>query len=80
MRFLKFRYWLLIFYCIPVVLAAQSKRPNIIFILTDDQRWDALGVAGNNIIITPQMDALAKSGTYFKNTFSTMSLISFALG
>ncbi|MEI7588370.1 MAG: sulfatase [Chitinophagia bacterium] len=71
MRFLKFRYWLLIFYCIPVVLAAQSKRPNIIFILTDDQRWDALGVAGNNIIITPQMDALAKSGTYFKNTFST---------
>ena len=50
---------------------AQSKKPNIIFILTDDQRWDALGIAGNSIVQTPEMDALAKSGTYFKNAFST---------
>ena len=50
---------------------AQSKKPNIIFILTDDQRWDALGIAGNSIVQTPQMDALANSGTYFKNAFST---------
>ena len=49
----------------------QEKRPNIIFILTDDQRWDALGVAGNSIIQTPEMDALARTGTYFKNAFST---------
>ena len=35
-------------------------RPNIIFILTDDQRWDALGYAGNKIIRTPEMDKLAK--------------------
>ena len=34
-------------------------RPNIIFILTDDQRWDALGYAGNTIIKTPNMDELA---------------------
>ena len=46
-------------------------KPNIIFILTDDQRWDALGVAGNNLIKTPEMDALAKNGVYFKNAFST---------
>lgn len=52
-------------------LYAQSKRPNIIFILTDDQRWDALGIAGNAIIQTPEMDALARSGVYFKNAFST---------
>jgi alpha-L-rhamnosidase len=50
---------------------AQSKKPNIIFILTDDQRWDALGIAGNSIVQTPEMDALANSGTYFKNAFST---------
>ncbi|MDP2414997.1 sulfatase [Daejeonella sp.] len=50
---------------------SQTNRPNIIFILTDDQRWDALGFAGNPIIKTPEMDALAKSGTYFKNAFST---------
>jgi len=50
---------------------AQDDRPNIIFILTDDQRWDALGHAGNTIIQTPQMDRLAKEGTYFKNAFVT---------
>ena len=56
-----------------VVLFAkcQTTPPNIIFILTDDQRWDALGYAGNNIIHTPEMDKLAKQGTYFKNAFVT---------
>jgi arylsulfatase A-like enzyme len=49
----------------------EKPKPNIIFILTDDQRWDALGVAGNSIIKTPQMDELAKKGVYFKNAFST---------
>ena len=71
MRFIFNRYWFLVFYLIPAVLFAQNKKPNIIFILTDDQRWDALGIAGNKIIQTPQMDALASSGTYFKNAFST---------
>lgn len=50
---------------------STEKKPNIIFILTDDQRWDALGVAGNNIIQTPNMDKLASSGLYFKNAFVT---------
>lgn len=45
--------------------------PNIIFILTDDQRWDALGYAGNQIIQTPEMDRLAKEGIYFRNAFVT---------
>jgi arylsulfatase A-like enzyme len=45
--------------------------PNIIFILTDDQRWDALGYAGNIIIHTPEMDRLAKEGVYFRNAFVT---------
>src|SRR6476646_7176058 len=50
---------------------SQSKKPNIIFILTDDQRWDALGYAGNKYIHTPEMDKLAKEGVYFKNTFAS---------
>ena len=58
-------------FIIPSILYAQTKKPNIIFILTDDQRWDAMGVAGNSIIQTSAMDDLAKSGTYFKNAFST---------
>jgi alpha-L-rhamnosidase len=48
-----------------------GKKPNIIFILTDDQRWDALGYAGNKIIQTPEMDKLAREGAYFKNAFVT---------
>jgi len=48
-----------------------SKKPNIIFILTDDQRFDALGYAGNKLISTPEMDKLAKDGTYFKNAMVT---------
>jgi alpha-L-rhamnosidase len=46
-------------------------RPNIIFILTDDQRWDALGYAGNDIIQTPEMDKLAEEGVYFRNAVVT---------
>jgi arylsulfatase A-like enzyme len=49
----------------------KNSKPNIIFILTDDQRWDALGFAGNPIIKTPYLDKLAKSGLYFKNAFVT---------
>ena len=52
-------------------ISQEKKPPNIIFILTDDQRWDALGFAGNTIIQTPEMDKLAKAGTYFKNAFAT---------
>ena len=48
-----------------------SQKPNIIFILTDDQRFDALGYAGNRIIHTPEMDKLARSGVYFKNAFAS---------
>lgn len=50
---------------------SQTKKPNIIFILTDDQRSDALGFAGNPIIQTPEMDRLAAEGIYFENAFVT---------
>ena len=51
--------------------ATPTGKPNIIFILTDDHRWDALGFAGNPIIKTPYLDKLAQSGLYFKNAFVT---------
>ncbi|AYN67414.1 DUF4976 domain-containing protein [Euzebyella marina] len=50
---------------------SETRRPNIIFILTDDQRFDALGYAGNKLISTPEMDRLAKEGTYFSNAMVT---------
>lgn len=49
----------------------KAEKPNIIFILTDDQRWDALGYAGNKVIQTPEMDRLAKEGIYFRNAYVT---------
>lgn len=51
-----------------------SEKPNIIFILTDDQRWDALGAAGNKIIQTPNIDKLANGGILFKNAYVTTSI------
>lgn len=49
----------------------NAARPNIIFILTDDQRWSALGYAGNPLAHTPEMDRLARTGTYFKKGMVT---------
>ena len=48
--------------------------PNIIFLLTDDQRADALGVAGNEIIQTPNIDRLANDGVRFSNAYVTTSI------
>ncbi len=55
---------------------AQTEKPNIIFILTDDQRWDAIGYSGNDIIQTPEMDDLAAQGTYFRNALVTTPICS----
>jgi arylsulfatase A-like enzyme len=49
----------------------KEQRPNIIFLLTDDQRWDAMHIAGNDIIYTPNMDRLALDGLRFQNGFVT---------
>ena len=48
-----------------------SERPNILFLLTDNQGWDMMGCAGNPIIHTPNMDRLASGGVRFVNAFVT---------
>jgi len=53
-----------------------QEKPNILFILTDDQRWDALGFSGNPNIHTPEMDKLAKSGAWFRNAVVTTPICS----
>ncbi|WP_342083579.1 sulfatase family protein [Dyadobacter sp. OTU695] len=54
--------------------AADPKKPNIIFLLTDDHRWDALGVMGNKIIQTPNLDALANNGILFRKAYVTTAI------
>lgn len=51
--------------------ASNLQPPNIIFLLTDDQRWDAMGAMGNPIIQTPEMDRLADDGVLFSNAYVT---------
>ena len=46
----------------PLDDAADARRPNVLMILTDQQRWDGLGAAGNRVIRTPNMDRLAAEG------------------
>ncbi len=57
-------------------MASDTKRPNVVFILCDDIRWDCLSVAGHPFLKTPNIDRLAKEGVYFKNSFCTTSLCS----
>ncbi|MHB1023399.1 MAG: sulfatase family protein [Acidobacteriaceae bacterium] len=52
-------------------LVGEHKPPNIVLMLGDDHRWDALGCMGNSIIHTPHLDKLAREGVIFKNHFAT---------
>jgi arylsulfatase A-like enzyme len=54
---------------------SPAKRPNVLFILTDDQRWDCIGLAGAKVR-TPNIDRIGREGVYFKNAFCTTSLCS----
>ncbi|MGL5113425.1 MAG: sulfatase-like hydrolase/transferase [Flavobacterium sp.] len=47
-----------------------NKKPNLLFIITDQQRFDAMSIAGNKVLKTPNMDRLAKQGARFKNAYT----------
>lgn len=56
--------------------ATTATRPNVLFILCDDLRPDALGCYGSKHVRTPNIDALARAGVRFANAFCTTSLCS----
>ena len=58
---------------LPVMLAAQN-RPNIIYIMTDQQSAIAMSCAGNPDVHTPNMDRLAAHGVRFTNAYTAMPL------
>jgi len=58
----------------PAGSVSTQERPNIIFLMADDQRWDAMGCMGNPVINTPNMDRLASEGILFENAFLTTSI------
>ena len=49
-------------------------KPNILFIIMDDQRADTLGAIYNPRIQTPNLDRIAAQGTVFTNTFITVPI------
>ncbi|UCD28089.1 MAG: sulfatase [Planctomycetota bacterium] len=53
-----------------------AKRPNFVFILIDDMRWDVMSCAGHPFVRTPHIDRIAKAGARFTNAFVTTSLCS----
>jgi N-acetylglucosamine-6-sulfatase len=57
-------------------VVGAAERPNVVVILTDDQRGDAMSCAGNPVIRTPHIDRLAAEGARFANAFVTTSLCS----
>ena len=53
-----------------------AERPNVLFVLCDDLRPDALGCYGSPHVHTPNVDRLAAEGVRFQNAFCTTSLCS----
>lgn len=47
----------------------QPRRPNILFLFSDDQRADTIGAWGNEHIRTPHLDQLARRGVSFRNNY-----------
>ncbi len=54
-----------------------KEQPNFLFVLVDDQPYDALGIYGRYLFLqTPNMDRLAKEGVLFENYFCILSICS----
>lgn len=60
----------------PSIVSAEStpKHPNLVFFLGEGQRADALSIAGNPILKTPNHDRIGREGMRFRNAFCTNAL------
>ena len=47
------------------------RKPNVLFVMTDQQRWDTIAALGNGIIRTPNMDRLVRRGVACTNAYTT---------
>jgi len=56
--------------------AAAAARPNVLFIMVDEMRADAMGCAGHPIVRTPNLDRLASQGVRFANTYTVSPVCS----
>ena len=56
-------------------LHKSPNRPNILFVFTDDQRWDTIHALGNPEIQTPNLDRLVERGFRFNNAYCMGSMV-----
>jgi N-acetylglucosamine-6-sulfatase len=63
-------------FTLPATAVGETRRPNIIFILIDDLRWDDIACGGHPFVKTPNIDRLAKEGALFRNAYATTPLCS----
>jgi len=62
---------------VPALERVPGAKPrNLVFILADDHRYDALGFLGHPFLETPQLDSLARNGVLLRNAFVTTALCS----
>ncbi|MGI2258038.1 sulfatase family protein [Shewanella sp. GXUN23E] len=54
----------------------QKSRDNLLFIMTDEMKWDVMGVAGHPVVKTPNLDRLAAQGTYYRTTYTAAPICS----
>jgi arylsulfatase A-like enzyme len=55
-------------------MPAATRRPNVLFVFTDQQRWDSTGLHGNPLDLTPNLDRMARRGTHVANAFTAQPL------
>jgi arylsulfatase A len=67
---MKFSSFLLGFTFLTLSVAAQNKKPNIIFVLADDLGIDGLSSYGADLFKTPEIDQLAKNGIRYTNAYT----------
>jgi len=65
---------LLITVTLTVFISAETKPPNIVYLMTDDQRWDTLGCYGRPEFKTENIDLLASEGVVFDRAYHAVAI------
>jgi hypothetical protein len=70
------KYYKVLFYMLLVINSsfAQSSKPNILVIFSDDHTQQTISIYGGKVMVTPNIDRIAKEGAILKNTFVTNSI------
>jgi len=63
------------FFSASAAAVAAADKPNILFVFTDDQRWDTIAALGNPEIKTPNTDRLVGEGFTFDNAYCMGSMV-----